>query len=81
MGGRENIGTIEVALAEEISDLVKRALLELLRLRQPENPTLGVERGALPAKRFLAAKLNERIHKPHSLTPIPCRETTRKIKL
>ena len=55
---------IEIALSEVIRDFVKRALFPLLGLRQPENPALGIQRGARSAHLLLTAYLRELVHEP-----------------
>jgi hypothetical protein len=67
VGNGRRVGTIEIALSEVIRDFVERALFPLLGLRQPENPALGIQRGALSAHLFLAAYLHEPVHEP----PLP----------
>src|ERR1700757_3973775 len=57
---------IPIALSEVIRDFVERALLPLLGLGQPENPMLGIQRGALSALLLLTAYLHELVHDPHS---------------
>src|SRR5512140_3178348 len=47
-------------------DLVERALLPLFRLRQPENPSLGIMRRAFSADQFLAANFDQLLHELHS---------------
>src|SRR5262249_36926904 len=63
MGNRTNVG-IEIALSEVIRDFIERALLPFLGLGQPENPTLGIRRGALSAHLLLTAYLHELVHDP-----------------
>jgi hypothetical protein len=48
-------------------DLVKRALLPLLGLREPKCPAFAIERCALTAQEFLATNLDEPIHDLHSI--------------
>lgn len=51
-----------VTLAKVISNFVKRALFPFLGLREPENPTLEIERSALPAQGFLTANFHQPVH-------------------
>lgn len=51
-----------------IGNFVERALFPLLGLREPENPTLEIEHGTLPAQRFLTANFDQPVH---ALT-LPC---------
>jgi hypothetical protein len=60
------IGAAEIAFPEMIGNLIERALLPLLGLRQPEHPALGIQRGTLPAHIFLTAYFREPVHEPHS---------------
>jgi hypothetical protein len=55
---------IQIALSEVIRDFVERALFPFLGLGQPENSTLGIQRGALSAHLLLTAYLHEPVHEP-----------------
>jgi hypothetical protein len=70
------IANIEVAFSKMERDLVKRALLPLFRLRQPENLTLGIQQRTLPAHKFLIAKFNELVHELHSCRVKPINAPT-----
>jgi hypothetical protein len=52
----------DITLAKVIGDFVERALFPFLGLRQPENPPLKIERGALPAQGFLTANFDQPVH-------------------
>ena len=54
-------------LAEMMRDLGERPLLPLFGLGQPEHAALGVQRGTLPADRFLTAYFHQPVHDPHSM--------------
>jgi hypothetical protein len=60
------IADIEVAFSKVERNLVKRALFPLFRLRQPENLTLGIQQGTLPAHKFLITNFDELVHELHS---------------
>jgi hypothetical protein len=47
-------------------DLIERTLLPFFGLGEPENATLGIQRGALSAHLLLRAYLHEPVHDPHS---------------
>jgi hypothetical protein len=65
-GGRSVIGILQVAFPEVKRDFVKRTLFPLFGLGKPENPTLGIQRGARSAHLLLTAYLHEPVHDPHS---------------
>ena len=67
------LGTGDVAFPELIGDFVESAPLPLLGLRQPENATVGIQRGAFPAQGFLTANFHQSSHALHScgVKPIP----------
>lgn len=52
----------DIALAKVIGDFIERTLLPFLGLRQPENPTLKIKRGALTAEGFLTANFDQPVH-------------------
>jgi hypothetical protein len=64
MGGRLSFAFVEITLPEVERDFIKRTLFPLLRLRQPENSTFRIQRGALSAYKFLASYLDQLIHDP-----------------
>jgi hypothetical protein len=64
--GRPIVGTLQIAFPEVKRDFVKRALFPLLGLGKPENPVLGIQRGALSTHLLLTAYLHELVHDPHS---------------
>ncbi|TFV44810.1 hypothetical protein E4K65_26570 [Bradyrhizobium niftali] len=61
-----------------IGDFVERALLPFLGLREPEHPALRIQRGALPAKKFLTANFHQPVH---ALTPLLCEANPLRINL
>lgn len=52
----------DIALAKVIGNFVECALFPFLGLREPEDPTLKIERGALTAEGFLTANFDQPIH-------------------
>jgi hypothetical protein len=70
------IACIEAAFSKVERNLVKRALFPLFRLRQPENLTLGIQQGTLPAHKFLIANFDELVHELHSCRVKPINPAT-----
>src|SRR5665213_945326 len=66
VGGHLGFRTIQVALPEVGSNFVERALLPLFGLGEPKNLALGIQHGALPAHKLLAANLHQLSHELHS---------------
>jgi hypothetical protein len=74
MGDRRIIA--EITFFEVKGDFVERALFPFFGLGQPENSTLGIQRGTLSAQLLLTAYLHEPVHEPtpkgeaHSREPL-----------
>src|SRR5215475_15031270 len=58
------IAASEITFPEVKGDFVERALLPFFGLGQPENSTLGIQRGAFSAHLLLTAYLRKPVHEP-----------------
>jgi hypothetical protein len=69
---------IQIAFSKVIRDFVERTLLPFFGPGQPENPTLGIPRGARSAHLLLTAYLYEPVHEPTpEVKPIDAYECSR----